>query len=76
MPEFEHIRCTYSDLEDKLVALVVGLQGVQNEGNLGVELDYLHRKSQERFIAWPRARFVDSGWNSRTVDDGADDLLR
>lgn len=65
---------TYSDLKDKLVALVVGLKGVQDGGELGgVELDYGARVSTE-----PESRGDDSegrpGRCLHTVDDGTDNL--
>lgn len=41
---------TYGDLEDKLLVVVGGLEGVQNRGQLGtVELDW--KASQQRLLA-------------------------
>lgn len=67
---------TYGDLEDELLVVVGGLEGVQNRGELGtVEFDW--ESSQQRPVCNAQELWSSSGEEVLlTVNDGTDDLLR
>lgn len=77
---------TYRDLEDELLATVVGLEGVENGRKLGrVEFDYHDPSASQPITPDARGPFFDvsRAWRRQerrifgrlTIDDGTNDLM-